>query len=394
MKSNVKSFLLGVVMTVIVSGVLTAFAATIDVEIGGIRIFWDGEEKTLTNVNGEKVEPMIYNGTTYVPVRAMSELMGKTVEWDETTTTVYVGGKPEGVAAATVNGTEITDVDVNYQIYAEASMYAQGKGMTLEEIDGFDWNQTENGFPISKSIKEDAVDNAINEAVVIQKGAEKGIVLEDSEKKAIAEQVENLEETYGEDGLVLRTRTMAIPSAMQYKKMYENATVMQKIAEDISNNPDAYYPEDISILNHYVQPDGASVKHILIQADDTNRAEKKKEAESILKRVQSGEDFDALVAEFNEDPGAGTTGYTFGPGEMVKEFEDAAFSLGIGSTCGIVETSYGFHIIKRIPGMYELRAYWRAEMGNAINVVEDVVSNLDVNAVMADVVAATKELEN
>ncbi|MEE1047762.1 MAG: hypothetical protein U0M60_10090, partial [Clostridia bacterium] len=61
MKSNVKSFLLGVVMTVIVSGVLTAFAATIDVEIGGIRIFWDGEEKTLTNVNGEKVEPMIYN---------------------------------------------------------------------------------------------------------------------------------------------------------------------------------------------------------------------------------------------------------------------------------------------------------------------------------------------
>ena len=215
MKSNVKSFLLGVVMTVIVSGVLTAFAATIDVEIGGIRIFWDGEEKTLTNVNGEKVEPMIYNGTTYVPVRAMSELMGKTVEWDETTTTVYVGGKPEGVAAATVNGTEITDVDVNYQIYAEASMYAQGKGMTLEELDGFDWNQTENGFPISKSIKEDAVDNAINEAVVIQKGAEKGIVLEDSEKKAIAEQVENLEETYGEDGLVLRTRTMAIPSAMQ-----------------------------------------------------------------------------------------------------------------------------------------------------------------------------------
>lgn len=394
MKSNIKSFLLGVIMTVIVTGVLTAFAATIDVEIGGIRIFWDGEEKTLTNVNGEKVEPMIYNGTTYVPVRAMSELMGKKVEWDETTSTVYVGGKPEGITAATVNGAEITDIDVNYQIYAAAATYAQQKGLTLNELEVFDWNQTENGFPISKTIRETALSNAINEAVLIQKGAENGIVLEDNEKKSIDSQINNIIDTYGEDGFVLRTRAMGIPSGLQYKKMYENAAVMQKINEDIVNNPDAYYPEDISILNHYVQPDGASVKHILIQADNTNKAEKRKDAEAILKRVQSGEDFDALVAEFNEAPGAGTTGYTFGPGEMVKEFEDASFGLGLGATSGIVETSYGFHIIKRIPGLYELQAYWKAEMGNTISITDDVVNGLDVNAVMSDVIAATKELEN
>lgn len=47
------------------------------------RIVIDGEEKTFKNVNGEKVYPILYDGTTYLPIRAVGEMMGKTVYWYE-----------------------------------------------------------------------------------------------------------------------------------------------------------------------------------------------------------------------------------------------------------------------------------------------------------------------
>lgn len=393
-KDKIKGFIIGVILTVVMSGVITAFAATIDVEIGGIRIFWDGVEKILTDVNGETVEPMIYNGTTYVPVRAMSELMGKSVEWDEATTTVYVGGRPEGVSVATVNGEEITDIDVNYYIYAQAAAYAQNTGMTFDEIASFDWEQQVGGKKLSDTIKEKAVKDAVNEVLIIQKGAENGIVLSEEEEAQIDSQINGIKSTYGEDGFTLRARTMGISSPNQYAKMYRKVMATQKVQADISANAAAYYPEDVSVLNHYIQPDGATVKHILISADETNKAEKRRVAENVLKRIQSGEDFDALVAQFNEDPGATEEGYTFGPGEMVEEFEKASFALSIGAVSGIVETEYGFHIIKRIPGIYELQAYWQAEAADGINITADMVNALDVKAVMKDVVSANSELEN
>lgn len=66
---------------------------TIDVRTG-VTIVADGIEYIPTNVNGERVDTFLYNGTTYVPIRAMSELFGKGVTWDGTTGTVYIGDNP------------------------------------------------------------------------------------------------------------------------------------------------------------------------------------------------------------------------------------------------------------------------------------------------------------
>ena len=52
----------------------------------------DGESRTFYNVAGVEVHPILYNGTTYLPVRAMSELIGKNVNWDQSTYTVSLGG--------------------------------------------------------------------------------------------------------------------------------------------------------------------------------------------------------------------------------------------------------------------------------------------------------------
>ncbi|MCL2377897.1 MAG: peptidylprolyl isomerase [Defluviitaleaceae bacterium] len=70
-------------------------------------------------------------------------------------------------------------------------------------------------------------------------------------------------------------------------------------------------------------------------------------ANEILDRVQAGEDFDMLVEAYSDD-GMPPEGYAFTIGAMVEEFCEAARDLEIGEVSGLVQTQFGFHIIKRI----------------------------------------------
>jgi parvulin-like peptidyl-prolyl isomerase len=80
---------------------------------------------------------------------------------------------------------------------------------------------------------------------------------------------------------------------------------------------------------------------------DTKQARAK--AEDVLKRVKAGEDFAKLAKEFSTDPGSkekgGDLGW-FGHGQMVPEFEKAAFAMQPGQVSDIVESQFGYHIIK------------------------------------------------
>ena len=94
-------------------------------------------------------------------------------------------------------------------------------------------------------------------------------------------------------------------------------------------------------------------EHILISVpqDATPEVEQLALAKaiSITQRLNSGEDFATLAQQFSDDTGSGAQGGDlgfFGRGQMVKEFEDAAFSLPIGQISQPVKSQFGYHIIR------------------------------------------------
>ena len=113
----------------------------------------------------------------------------------------------------------------------------------------------------------------------------------------------------------------------------------------------------------FEQPEMVRVAHILLSTrDDATRTElteekkaaKRKLAEDLLKRARTGEDFAKLAKEYSEDPGLKDNGgeYTFPKGQMLPEFEAAAWALNTNQVSDIVTTMFGYHIIKlyeRIP---------------------------------------------
>ncbi len=115
------------------------------------------------------------------------------------------------------------------------------------------------------------------------------------------------------------------------------------------------------IQKAYGQDKTATVRHILLLTQGKNDQEKseiRKKMEGILARARKGEDFGALAKQYSEDPGSKDKGglyENFGRGQMVRPFEDAAFSVPAGQISDIVETQYGYHIILVVERKAETR---------------------------------------
>jgi len=102
----------------------------------------------------------------------------------------------------------------------------------------------------------------------------------------------------------------------------------------------------------FKNPKQIKARHILLKlspdATESEETETKEKALSLLKRVRDGEDFAALAKKYSQDPATskgGDLGY-FTRGQMVKPFEELAFSLKKGEIGGPVKTQFGWHIIQ------------------------------------------------
>lgn len=91
---TVRTFLAGVLVTLLVVGMIPPALAAAGKTVTiwpGINVYIDDQKLDAKDVNGKPVEIFTYNGTTYLPVRAIAEALGKNVQWDGKTQSVYLG---------------------------------------------------------------------------------------------------------------------------------------------------------------------------------------------------------------------------------------------------------------------------------------------------------------
>jgi peptidyl-prolyl cis-trans isomerase C len=136
------------------------------------------------------------------------------------------------------------------------------------------------------------------------------------------------------------------------KELYINNLIETQIASKVSvteAEEKKFYDEN---PDKFKLPESVRASHILIGIDakstDADKLKAKEKAETVLKKVKGGEDFATAAKENSTCPSSkqgGDLGF-FTKGQMVPAFENAAFSLKPGELSDVVETQFGYHIIK------------------------------------------------
>ena len=139
----------------------------------------------------------------------------------------------------------------------------------------------------------------------------------------------------------------------------QDMAVTKLISDEIAPKV-AVKPEDVQTFytknpQYFQQGERVHASHILIQApkdaDAATKAKARAKADDLLKQARAGKDFAVLAKENSQDPGSAQNGGDLGffsQGQMVKPFDDAAFSQKPGTISEVVETDFGYHIIKVI----------------------------------------------
>lgn len=252
----------------------------------------------------------------------------------------------------TVNGDAVTaDEYSGYMLYNMqyyASMYAQ---MGLTDL----WSNKDMAKSLGASMPEAAEQQAIYARVVMQKFNELGLKLSYNEQKEMASVRRNSIANTTKDAYLNQIAQFGF-SDQTYQNFMYISQCYQALNDYYFGENGVNTPSDEDIQKYY-EDNYITAKHILITTVDpasgeTKRTdeEAKKEAQSILDRINAGEDFDTLMNQYSEDTGLSNNpnGYTFTEGQMVTEFYDGAKALAEDEVSELVKSSYGYHIIKRV----------------------------------------------
>lgn len=269
-----KRIVTAVLAAALLMGSVPAYANDINITI-------DNEAFVPKNALGEVVHPFIENGSTYLPVRAMGEAVGKEVAFDAENYAVYIGARP-------------MEADVAREPYAAVD----GKVYYKDEVDTY--GSLELLLQVEKIVKY-AEENFTKEELDL----------------AVKEKADYYESMMGE----LNESYMELFRVDACVGLIINKAVLREEAYDSYR----------------------TVKHILVVEEE--------KALEIIEKIKAGADFDALIEEYNIDPGqTKESSYTFTYGEMVEEFEKAAFEMEENAYTTIpVQSQFGYHIIKRLP---------------------------------------------
>ena len=199
------------------------------------------------------------------------------------------------------------------------------------------------------------LDQLIGHRLLVQEARARNVSVPESEVDARLAQIRAQFRSEAEFEQMLAARQLTVNQVKSDAR--QDMTIFKLIDDEIAPSI-VVTPEEVTDFytknpDQFKQGESVRASHILIGApkgaDATGRAQARTKAEQVLKEVKAGNDFAALAKQYSSDPGSAANGGDLGffqQGEMVGPFNDAAFSLAPGTTSELVETEFGFHIIR------------------------------------------------
>lgn len=236
-------------------------------------------------------------------------------------------------AIAKVNGDNIpkTEFDKNFGMYKK--VYEEQFGEDIMSKDAG------NGMTFEEAIKEQVLEKLIMEKIILNYAKKNEITVTDEE---VNEQISSYKEVLGDEEKYKTFLTENNMTEEYFKEGIKKEMIMDKYRV---NYIDGLEIDEEEAKKHFEEYKDNYVKvrasHILVETEE--------EAKTILGKINNGEDFHELAGKESIDTGTavkgGDLGY-FGKGKMVPEFDEVAFSLKPGEVSDIVQSDYGYHIIK------------------------------------------------
>ena len=348
-----------------VRAIFEALGATVDwiddtqtvvSSMGDTNIKMNINDKVLLK-NGQPIEldvpAQLVGKRTLVPVRAISEAYDCFVDWNGWNNTVVIVSDLSKVPVATVNGENISMGYFNFVLCQVEAYAMQAFDFSAEDLKNI-WTTSLGSTTFGEYLVATTLEQCVYTKANAMAAKAKGIGLGVADKNSMNAQISSLVEGLGGSEQAVVDGFSTTMSAMaefytdnKYAEKYYD--MLTKEAQMSEKEPKKYLDDN------YIR-----AKHILFTTVDTNTgmplsekeiASKKELAQATLQKIRNGQNFDNLMKSLSEDPGskAAPEGYLFTKGEMVSEFETAAFALKVGNVSGIVESTYGYHIIKRVP---------------------------------------------
>lgn len=254
------------------------------------------------------------------------------------------GGDTTVVFTTGLRKDEVFRIDSASCSLPEIMVYLTNTQNQYESIFGQQILETDlNGMTLEENIKERVLAR-MAQVKSMTLLAESRMVELSEEELALAEQAAN--EYFGSLNET-EVEMLAVDQEI-IMQLYEDYALAQKV-----------YAQIIQDINPEISDDEArivKVQHILLKTytldgtgkkveytDSAKAAAYEKISEILYLATEEGRDFESLIAKYSEDSNGS---YSFGKGEMDPDFEEAAFNLGNGEISGIVESQYGYHILK------------------------------------------------